>query len=132
MKRAKDIALAVLAALVVGLPLCARAEESGGGHYLPGAAASFIDALPGRPALAVANYFTFYDGSAGGSRQLPFGGLLATGLDATIYADTVAAVCETPLRLLGGEYGVAIAVPYVWVKAKGTVTTGGATRTVRD
>lgn len=119
MKRAKSIALAVLAALAMGLPLCARAEESGGGHYLPGAVASFIDALPGRPGLAVANYFTFYDGSVGRSRQLPFGGLLASGLDATIFADTVAAVYETPLRLLGGEYGVAIAVPYVWVEVKG-------------
>ena len=132
MKRATSIALAVLAALAVGLPPCARAEESGSGHYLPGAAASFIDALPGRSGLAVANYFTFYDASAGRSRQLPFGGLIAAGVDATVYADTVALVYQTPLRLLGGSYAVALAIPYVWVEVKGTVATGARTRTVRD
>ncbi|MEO8429728.1 MAG: hypothetical protein ABI651_21785 [Verrucomicrobiota bacterium] len=29
-------------------PLASRAEEGVSGHYLPGATASFIDALPGR------------------------------------------------------------------------------------
>ena len=132
MKRARSIALAVLAALAMGPPPWARAEEAGSGHYLPGAAASFIDALPGRPGLAVANFFTFYDASAGGSRQLPFGGLISAGVDATIYADTVALVYQTPLRLLGGSYAVALAIPYVWVEVKGTVATGTRTRTVRD
>jgi len=132
MKRARTAALLVLVALATGLPTCARAEEGGSGHYVPGAAASFIDALPGRPGLAVANYFTFYQGSASLSRELPFGGLLVSGPEATFYADTVAAVYETPLRLLGGNYAVAIAISYVWVEVKGTVTAGGASRTVRD
>lgn len=67
MRRARGIALAALAALAVGLPPCARAEEGGGGHYMPGATASFIDALPGRPGLAVANFFTATAGRARGS-----------------------------------------------------------------
>src|SRR5262249_34392561 len=124
--------MALFAALAIGLPLCARAEEAGSGHYLPGAAASFIDALPGRPGLAVANYFAFYNGGASLSRELPFGGLLVSGPEATIYADTVAAVYETPLRLLGGELALGLAIPYVWVEIKGTVTAGTASRTVRD
>jgi len=37
---------------------------------------SFIDALPGKPGLAIANYFNFYDGSASASKQLPSGDLL--------------------------------------------------------
>src|SRR5262245_54269677 len=48
MKRARTAALLVLVALATGLPTCVRGEEAGAGHYVPGAAASFIDALPGR------------------------------------------------------------------------------------
>ena len=132
MRVSKSIALAMLTALSVGLPAATRAEEAASGHYLPGAAASFIDALPGRPGLAVANYFTYYQGSQGLSRELPFAGVLVSGPECTIYADTVAAVYETPLHLLGGEYAVGLAIPYVWVEVKGTVTAGAQSRTVRD
>ena len=62
---------AVVAALCGGSFTSAPAEEGGGGHYMPGAAASFIDALPGKPGIGVANFFTFYDVSASASRQLP-------------------------------------------------------------
>src|SRR3954463_10459934 len=80
----------------------ARAEEGGSGHYTPGANASFIDALPGRPGLALANFFLYYPASAG--VQLPIGGQLAANLDATVFADTLVAVYQTPLGFLGGSY----------------------------
>lgn len=132
MKPTKSITLAVLAALVLMIPLSSHAEEGGSGHYMPGASASFIDALPGKPGLAVVNYFTYYDASASASRQLPFAGLVRVGIDATAYADTVAAIYQTPLKLLGGYYAVGLAIPYVWMEVKGKVTAGGVTRTVRD
>jgi hypothetical protein len=47
-----------------------RAEECGSGHYTPGATASFINALPRREAFAYVNAFTYYNGSASGTRQL--------------------------------------------------------------
>src|SRR4051812_1039973 len=37
-----------------------RAEEGGTGHYVPGANASFVDALPGHEGFAIANFFLYY------------------------------------------------------------------------
>ena len=71
--------------------------------------------------------------SAGLSRKLPSGGLIAAGLDATAYSDTILALYQTPLKLLGGYYAVGVAIPYVWMKAKGQDTGPlGNTITVRD
>jgi hypothetical protein len=121
MKAVKSIILGALVTLTILVPLSAYAEEGGSGHYAPGGAASFIDALPGRPGLAIANYFNSYDGSASASNRLSSGGLLTAGLDATAYSDTIVALYQTPLKLLGGHYAVGVAIPYVWVKAKGEV-----------
>jgi hypothetical protein len=101
---------------------CARAEEGVGGHYMPGAAASFIDALPGRPALAVANYFMYYNGNASGSGQFTLGGQITFDLHSRAYADTALALYETPLTLLGGNYVVGLAVPWVRLEVEGKVT----------
>jgi hypothetical protein len=109
--------LIALTATLFGSAL--RAEEGGGGHYMPGATASFIDALPGRPSIAAVNLFTYYGAKADASRPLPLNGLLTAGIDATVYADTVALVYESPLRLLGGNYAGGIAVPFVWMEIKG-------------
>ena len=58
----------------LALATVSRAEQGGSAHYMPGAAASFIDAFPAKPGgLAVLNYFTYYDASAPASRQLPLG-----------------------------------------------------------
>ena len=115
-------------------PLSTHAEEGGSGHYMPGAAASFIDTLPGKSGLAIANFFNFYDASASVSK---LGGLITAGLDATAYSDTVVALYQTPLKLLGGYYAVGAAIPFVWMKARGEAQLTGPlgqtiTRTVRD
>mgnify|MGYP003830411485 CR=1 FL=1 len=137
-KKAKStirITLCTLAAVVILVPLSAPAEEGGSGHYMPGANASFVDALPGRPGPAVANFFAFYDASVHVSK---LGGLVVAGIDATAYADTVLALCRTPLNLLGGYYVVGVAVPYVWMEVEGEVqfinpkTGSTVTRRVRD
>ncbi len=121
MKRVKRMTLGILVATVILVPPSAYAEEGGCGHYAPGANASFVDTLPGKPGLALANYFNFYDGNASASKQLPLGGFIVTGtagIDATAYADTVLALYETPLKLLGGYYAVGAAIPFVWMKAE--------------
>jgi len=118
--------------LVLGFVPDLKSEEGGSGHYLPGGAASFIDALPGRPGLAVFDFFAVYSGNAGASRQLPLGGLATFGLDATAYANTVGVFYESPLRLLGGNYTVGLGVPYVWMEAEAQVVTGLGTVTRRD
>jgi hypothetical protein len=96
-----------------------RAEQGGSAHYMPGAAASFIDAFPGKPGgIAVLNYFTYYDAEVAPSRQLPLGGFLAADIDATVYADTIAAIYQTPWEVLGGGFAFGVAVPYVWLEVE--------------
>jgi hypothetical protein len=74
-KRPILVAALLVIAAAVSSP-SARAEEAGTGHYLPGATASFVDMLPdrGTSTFAYLNAFTFYDGSAGASRNLELGG----------------------------------------------------------
>ena len=109
----KYLTFAIIVVVAILVPLSLLAEEGGSGHYAPGAAASFIDALPDKPGLAVANYFNYYDGSASISRPLPIGGMATAGLDATAYSDTILALYTTPLKLLGGYYTVGVAIPYI-------------------
>ncbi len=137
MRYRKGVPFAGFAAFMILMSSSVYGEEGGSGHYMPGGAASFIDTLPSKPGLAVANYFSTYDGSASFSRPLPIGGFTAAGLDATAYADTIVALYQTPLSLLGGYYGAGVVIPYVWMKASGEVRLTGPggrtiTRTVRD
>ena len=138
MKKVKHLGLGALALMAMLIPLSSIAEEGGSGHYMPGAAASFIDTLPGKPGLAIANFFNYYDGSASVEKSLlPIHGLLAANLDATAYSDTIVALYTMPQKLLDGYYVVGVAVPYVWMEVKGEVQRpkfggGTITRTKRD
>jgi hypothetical protein len=114
-----------------------RAEEGGAGHYMPGATASFIDVLPGREAFVYVNMSTYYDGSAGGSRTLRFGGLLAANVEATVYANTSVLLYQTPWKILGGQYAAGLGIPYYDMEVEATVTLdpalgGGAPSSRRD
>lgn len=126
----KRLRYSVLYIVVLGtlFPCAANAEEGGAGHYMPGATASFIDALPGYPSFAVENVFVFYRANASATVPLPVGGQTTLGLDATAYADSIVAFYETPLRLFGGLYAAGVAIPFVWMEADAQV--GGFT--VRD
>ena len=116
----KNNLLITCIASALALAISTRAEEGGSAHYMPGANASFIDAFPAKPGgIAVLDFFTYYKGSALGDRQLPLGGLLTSGIDATVYANTVAAIYQTPWNVLGGGLAMGVAVPYVWVEVSG-------------
>jgi len=93
-----------------------HAEEGGGGHFMPGGTASFIDAFPAKPGgLAIFNYTTYYDADASASTQLPLGGLLSLGMRAKVISDTVVALYQTKWNVLGGGIAFGAAVPYVWI-----------------
>lgn len=112
--------------LAVGVvPGVLHAEEGGAGHYMPGATATFIDALPGKPAFLIANAYTYYDASVSHDRPLEFGGLLTLNPQATAHADTIMGLWETPLQLLGGNYAASILIPYVWMEVDGQVQRAG-------
>src|SRR5437660_77836 len=65
---------AILSLTAALLPSALMAEEAAGGHYKSGATATFIDALPGKPAFVAADAFTYYHGSASITQPLLFGG----------------------------------------------------------
>lgn len=119
--------------ILLALAGVARAEEGGAGHYAPGSFASFVDVLPGEPSVAVFNYFTYYNGSASANRQFPNAGQIALNLDATEYANSIGAFWVTPVKFLGANYGLGVALPYVWSHVKGQVTqAGGGTASRSD
>jgi hypothetical protein len=135
MNRTESVVLVFPVALAILLPIATYAEEGGSGHYAPGATASFIDTLPGKPGLAIANYFNYYDGDASASKRLrlPVAGLATAHLEATAYTNMILALYQTPFQLLGGYYSVGAAIPYVWMHVKGEVTGPlGNTFTKRD
>jgi len=118
----------ILVGVVIGsllAPWMSLAEEGAGGHYMPGATATFIDALPGKPAIVAADAYTYYHGTVGASRPLEFGGLLTLGAHATAHADTILGIYETPLQVLGGNYSAAILIPYVWMEVNAQVQRTG-------
>ncbi len=102
--------------LLIAVLTPARAEEGGMGHYAPGSFASFVDVLPGQPAIAAFNYFTYYSGSAGAGRQFPIAGRVALNVDATSYADSVGSLWVTPLKLFGGYFAPGFSIPIVNTK----------------
>jgi len=108
--------------LVLAVALTARAEEGGVGHYAPGSFASFVDVLPGDPAVGFFNYFAYYNGNAGVSRQFPLGGQIAANVNATSYADSPGAFWVTPLNILGAYYAPGVTIPFVWTDVKAQVT----------
>jgi len=122
---------ALLLGLSVALPsITARGEEAGIGHYIPGAASSFIDMLPNRDtsSLVYANAFTYYEGTSGADKDLEFGGLLTADAKGTIYSDTSLFLYQAPWKILGGQPAVELLVPYVWLKVQGDVMLSGRRR----
>jgi len=113
-------------ACTLALASTVRAEQSGSGHYISGATASFIDAFPGQPGFGAENIFFYYNNAnANASRGLPLGGNIALNVDASAYADTSLIWYQAPLDILGGSPVFAVAIPYVWAKvsASGVIDT---------
>jgi hypothetical protein len=117
---------------ILAVAIADRAEEGGAGHYAPGSFASFIDALPGTPSLAAFNYFTYYNGSVGVSRQLEIAGRIAANVSTTLYADAPGAFWVTPLKILGAYYSPNISFPFVWTDVRAQVSAIGRTASRSD
>ena len=109
---------AALIAAAVLAPLASRAEEGGTGHYTPGLAASFIDALPAQSGVSVADFFVIYPASS--SAPLPSGGLVAT-IDSKVFANYIAVVDRTGFSIFGGSYAFGAIVSVVWMDSTATI-----------
>jgi hypothetical protein len=107
------------ATLGVSLPSLLRAEEGGSGHYLPGAMASFVDAVPPSETFIARYNFVYYNGSFGGN-PIPFARLVATNVNAESYASGLTLLWRPPLDL-GEKWSFAFSttIPYVWLDVSG-------------
>ena len=86
--------------------------------------------LPAKPGLGVFNYFVTYNGSVSANRPFLIAGEIALNVDATSYADSVGAFWVTPLKVLGANYALGVALPFVW--NGGQCTSDRATRWLRS
>jgi len=118
----KPVCHLVAALIVLAIPGAAPAAEGGSTHYVPGSFASFIDVLPGEPGFAAFNYFTFYRGDAGVNSQLPIAGQVGLDAHATYYVDSPGGFWVTPLKVLGANYAVGAAIPFVWADVEAELT----------
>jgi hypothetical protein len=116
-------------------------EEGGSGDYAPGTYASLLNITPNVPGLAIGSSFIYYSGSFSGGKALPFGGLLAANINASVFLTDISLAYTFRPTILGAHYTCSIAIPYVWADAEATVSLnprllptviGTPTKTVRD
>ena len=88
----------------------AQAAEYGLGAYLLGARGPLAGVTP-PPGVFFQNDVFVYSGEAGGNIQLPLGGQIVAGVDATIVAEAPTALWVTPFEVLGGNLGFTLTVP---------------------
>ncbi len=98
-----------------------NAEEGGSGHYVPGSVATLIDWAPTQPGWIVQPLFLHYDGDFSGSSSVPVGGVISTGLDATVDSVTLGGLYTFGQTVLGAHYSVGVYVPYIWMEVTGTL-----------
>jgi len=128
----RRIIITVMAA-ALALVSTVQAEQGGNGHYVSGATASFIDALPGKPGWVFGNLFMNYnDATFDATHGLPLGGSIALNVTANAYAEIPLVMYTPDVRILGGLPSFAVAVPYMWVdvKASATIDRDGVTHAV--
>ncbi len=105
------------AAFLLALAPTTRAEEGGSAHYLPGMVASFMDAFPGEPGgFAVLNDFVHYNADVPMGRRLPLGGLITSGMDASVTADSIVGIYQPRWEVLKGNMAFGLSIPFVYVE----------------
>lgn len=100
----------------------AQAEESGAGHYVPGALATLIDLPPTQPGMVFETAYLNYEGDVD---QTLAGGLLAANLDAKSEALLLGGFYTFEQKVLGAWYSAGALLPYVDVDITASVQAGG-------
>jgi hypothetical protein len=116
----KSIARILIPILAVS---AVHAEEGGAGHYVPGSIATLVDLLPTKPGWVIESIYLHYEGNAEATRNLPIGGLIAGGLDATSDAALLGGFYTFDNTVAGAHYSLGAFVPYVWMDVSATVNT---------
>jgi hypothetical protein len=114
---------AVAAVLVLALQPTnpSDAAETAKGIYLLGFRSNFAGYVP-TPGGYVQSDTYFYEGNAGVDVTLPFGGVLASGVDATAILEIVTGTYIFPAQVLGGSIGLAVSLPFGWQEIGASAT----------
>ena len=110
-----------LVVLSFQLPVSGSAEEGGAGHYLPGAAATLVDVAPSQSGWVIQPQYLYYDAEFDGTKTVPVGGLVSTGLDVRVDSVTIGGVYSAETKIFGATYSAGVYVPFVWIDVTGTV-----------
>lgn len=100
-----------------------QAEEGGGGHVAPGGVGTLIDAAPTKSGWVLEAMFIHYKGDFSAKKQLPIGGLLSLGMEATSDTLNVGALYTFEEKLWGAHYSAGMFLPYTWLDLKGNIHT---------
>lgn len=129
----KRTLLLTAVACAMSLAFNLRAEQSGSGHYASGLFTDFSTTVPTQPGWVFGNaYLNYNDGNFGGSKNLPFGRILALNVTANLQAEVPIVMYAYPLDFFGGTLASGVAVPYMWVNVKANVTVGPHTGNVEQ
>jgi hypothetical protein len=111
-----------LAGLLVLACTPGRAEEGGGGHYVPGGAATLIDLLPTEPGFILQPIYLHYKGNAEASKTFPLAGRITANLEAEANSVTLGALYTFDPTVLGARYTVGVYAPYIWQEVTATLS----------
>ncbi len=111
--------------MVVGLclmfPAHVGAEEGGTGHYAPGNIATLVDSAPTKPGWVIQPLVVHYGGNFDGTKTLPVGGVVSTGLDVTVDSFSVGGLYSAEKKVFGATYSAGLFLPIMWMEVTGTV-----------
>ena len=108
---------------VLSLAFTAHATEGGSTHYVSGEYIDFSGMPPTQPGFYAANYFLDYgNGEVDASKQLPLGGVFASGVTANLQAEVPVALYAYPFSLADITFSSGATFPIMWVDVKATAT----------
>jgi hypothetical protein len=119
--------------LIVSLAPPARAVEGGLGRPISGATIMpYAGVVPPMPGLAVGVGEIYYEGSIGGSLNVPIGINLALNVNmrASFTPISLLYIWDTPTK--HWNFASAVTFPVTWLEAEANVTSGTRTGRVRD
>ena len=117
--------LATLSVAAMGVfPAKAFAVEGGAGFYLLGSKGPAAAITP-PPGLYLSNDVYIYTGDLGGGTELPTGGRIAVGVDATAVIELPTFLWVLPEEVMGGHLGLSATLPIGWKDVSADVTLAG-------
>lgn len=115
---------ALLSLLALSAPSIGSATEDGRNTYLLGFSGLQAGVVPA-PGIYVSNLTYGYGGSAGGGVEFQRGGQIQTDVEAEALMQIPIATYVLPQRVVGGNVGFSLALPYGYTDASADLTLSG-------